>query len=225
VSAFEEVLEGHDGILRAASVPTLLEVSTLPLEVKVSARKKLISANSRMLDAPVSGTPPMVELSMAMIYASGDRDVYLKYEKVLQAMSPHVTFVGSLLSGSKYKFVAQFLATIHVTAAVEAMVFAQRAGLDLDQVSKLISASPGATSGQFQIRSPMIAAGQFEGRLVTVDMLLKDVDEVMAYAEGIGVPTDLLAIVSGHYHRLADAGEGDAEPAKLFQALAEVVTT
>lgn len=220
-SAFEDVLDGADGILRTHPTPPVIEASTLPLTAKQDARKKLADNDSQLLDAPVSGTPPMVAMKIAMIYASGDHDLYMKYEELLQAMCPKVKYVGTALNGSKIKFVAQYLATIHVTAAVEAMVYAARAGLDLTEVSELISASPGAVSGQFQIRAPLIAAGKFEGKLVTVDMMLKDVDEVVAYGNEIGAPTDLLAIVAEHYHRLSDAGHGGAEPAALFRALTE----
>ena len=219
VSSFEEVLDGPDGILRASVVPSVIETSTLPVPVKLRARETLLSAQASLLDAPVSGTPAMVERKMAMIYASGEHDLFLRHETVLQAMSGRATYVGPSFEGSKYKFVAQFLATIHATAAVHAMVYAQRAGLDLDQVSKLISASPGATSGQFQVRAPLIAAGQFEGKQVTVDVMLKDVDEVLAYGRQIGAPTDLLEIVAQQYHRLSEAGQGDAEPAALFLPL------
>jgi 3-hydroxyisobutyrate dehydrogenase-like beta-hydroxyacid dehydrogenase len=221
VDAFEEVLDGPDGILRAGSVPPVIDTSTMPLAVKLLARDKLLACQSGLLDAPVSGTPAMVERKMAMIYASGEHDLYLRHESVLRAMSGHATYVGRLLEGSKYKFVAQFLATIHATAAVHAMVYAQRAGLDLDQVSTLISASPGATSGQFQVRAPLIAAGQFEAKLVTVDIMLKDVDEVLAYGRQIGAPTELLEIVAQQYHRLSESGQGDAEPAALFPALVD----
>lgn len=220
-AAFQDVIDGPDGILRASAVPPVIECSTLPLDVKQGARKRLIDRRSQFIDAPVSGTPPMVAMKIAMIYASGDRDAYLTYEAVLQAMCPKVTYVGTEFNGSKIKFVAQFLATIHVTAAVEAMVYAQRAGLDLSQVAELISASPGATSGQFQIRAPMIAAGNFDATLVTVDMTLKDVDEVIAFAREIGAPTDLSQIVADRYHRLSDAGRGNAEPAALFRALCD----
>lgn len=218
-AAFEDVLDSADGILAASTTPPVIESSTLPLEVKRGARNKLLDRDSLLIDAPVSGTPPMVQKKIAMIYASGDRDAYLKYEEVLQAMCPKVTYVGTEFNGSKIKFVAQFLATIHVTAAVEAMVYAARAGLELDHVAELISASPGATSGQFQIRAPMIVAGNFEAKLVTVDMTLKDVDEVISYAREIGAPTDLSSIVADHFHRLSDAGHGNAEPAALFRAL------
>lgn len=218
-AAFQDVIDGPDGILRARTVPRVIDCSTLPLSVKQDARKLLIDRNSQLLDAPVSGTPPMVAAKIAMIYASGDRDAYLTYEPLLQAMCPKVSYVGTEFNGSKIKFVAQFLATIHVTAAVEAMVYAERAGLDLVQVAELISASPGAASGQFQIRAPMIAAGKFEATLVTVDMTLKDVDEVIAFAGEIGAPTDLSRIVAERYHRLSEAGHGNAEPAALFRAL------
>lgn len=220
-SAFEDVLDGPDGILRASTTPLVIEASTLPLKVKESARKKLVDNGYQFIDAPVSGTPPMVEMQIAMIYASGDRDLYLQYEDLIQAMCPKVKYVGTGLNGSKIKFVAQFLATIHVTAAVEAMVYAHQAGLDLTEVSELISASPGAVSGQFQVRAPMIAAGDFEGKLVTVDMTLKDIDQVIAYGNEIGAPTDLSTVVAEHYHRLSDAGHGDVDPAALFRALIE----
>lgn len=219
VSAFEEVLDGPDGILRATNAPVVIESSTLPISAKDHGRQKLSERQSELIDAPVSGTPPMVQMKIAMIYASGEPDAYLRYENVLQAMCPKVTYVGSDFNGSKIKFVAQFLATIHVTAAAEAMVYAARAGLDLQQVAELISASPGATSGQFQVRAPMIAAGNYAAKLVTVDMLLKDADEVIAYAREIGAPTDLSTIVADHYHRLSDAGHGLAEPAALFRTL------
>ena len=218
-SAFQDVLEGADGIFRAASPPPVIEASTLPLAVKQEARKALINKGSQLIDAPVSGTPPMVAAKIAVIYVSGDRDAYLKYEPVLQAMCPKVTYVGTGLNGSKVKCVAQFLATIHVTATVEAMVFAERAGLDLAEVSELISSNPWTASGQFQVRAPMIAAGNFEGKLVTVEMLLKDIKEVIAYATEIGAPTDLSMIVAEHYVRLSSAGHGDVDAAALYQAL------
>jgi 3-hydroxyisobutyrate dehydrogenase-like beta-hydroxyacid dehydrogenase len=218
-AAFEEVIDGPDGILRAEKTPPVIESSTLPLAVKRDVRMKLVDRQAQLIDAPVSGTPPMVQMKIAMIYASGDRDAFLQHEEVLRAMCPKVTYVGTEFSGSKFKFVAQFLATIHVTATVEAMVYAAQAGLDLQQVAELISTSPGATSGQFQIRAPMIAAGNFEAKLVTVDMTLKDVDEVIAYAREIGAPTDLSTVVADRFHRLSEAGLGNAEPAALFRAL------
>ncbi|HET6736292.1 NAD(P)-dependent oxidoreductase [Mycobacterium sp.] len=213
VSAFEDVLYGGEGILSGASVPPLIEASTLPLEVKLAARRRLLFARTGMLDAPVSGTPEMVERNVAMIYASGDRDLYLEYEAVLQAMSPHATYVGSSLNGSKYTFVAQLLSTINVASAVEAMVYAHRVGLDLDEVAELIAASPGATLGEW------IPEGQAEGSPVSVEATIRDIDEVLDHGKHIGAPRDLLTIVATHCHRLLNGGIRNAAPAESNQWL------
>lgn len=223
VESFNEVFDGEGGLLHADRVPPVIEMSTLPLDVIEQARVRLAERGAGALDAPVSGTPLMVEAKIATIYASGEQEEYERWESLLAAMAPTRSFVGEFGTGTKMKFVAQFLATINVTAAVQAMAYAQRAGLDLHQVVETISASPGAVSGQFKIRAPLIAAGQFDGRLVTVDMTLKDVDEVLAYGREIGAPDDLLGVVRTHYGALADGGEGGAEPAKLFLSFANPV--
>ncbi|WP_319456957.1 MULTISPECIES: NAD(P)-dependent oxidoreductase [unclassified Mycobacterium] len=183
VSAFEDVLYGAEGILSAVSVPPLIEVSTLPLEVKLAARRRLLFARAGMIDAPISGSPAMVEHNLAMIYASGDRDLYLEFESVLHAMSPDTTYVGSSVNGSKYKVVAQTLSTNNATAAVDAVAFAQRAGLDLAEVAELIADSPGAASEEFRLRAQLIAASRLEGW------------------PGIGSPADMLTVAAEHYHR------------------------
>ncbi|WP_319457000.1 NAD(P)-dependent oxidoreductase [Mycobacterium sp. RTGN6] len=205
-------------LLTVDDVPPLIEMSTLPVSEKERVRKQFIERGSELFDAPVSGTPPMAQAKIAMIYASGDRAIHDRFKDVFAAMSPNYCFVGEFGTGTKMKLVAQFLGLVHVTAAAQAMAYAHLAGLDLHQVAELISASPGAMSGQFKIRAPLIASGEFEGRLVTVDLSLKDVDEVIAYGQAINAPVDLISIVGEHFHKLADDGYGASDPASLFQA-------
>jgi 3-hydroxyisobutyrate dehydrogenase-like beta-hydroxyacid dehydrogenase len=200
-------------------VPPLVEMSTFPLAAKAEIREKFVARGAELFDAPVSGTPAMVEARMAVVYASGDKDVHDRFADVFKAMSPNYTYVGEFGTGTKMKLVAQFLGMVHVTAAVEAMVYAKLSGLDLNQVAELISASPGAMSGQFKVRAPLMAAGRFEGRLVTVNMALKDLDEIIAYGEELGAPLDLVNLAADHYRKLAQDGYAEADPAKLFDAL------
>lgn len=221
VASLEQVVQGENGLLAADRAPVVFEMSTLPLEAKRAACERLAARGGGLLDAPISGTPPMAAAKIAVIYSSGDRGAHDKYEAVLKAMAPASVYVGEFGAGTKMKYVAQFLATIHATATCEAMAYAELAGMDLAEVAKVISASPGATSGQFQIRAPMIVGGRFEGQLVTVDTMLKDVDQVLEYGTEIGAPTDMLSIVHQRFHELAERGDGQAEPAKLYPALLE----
>ncbi|GAB2968042.1 NAD(P)-dependent oxidoreductase [Amycolatopsis acidiphila] len=219
VASLEEVTTGPGGVLSAGQVPPLIEASTFSLTDKARIRAEFTARGAELFDAPVSGTPAMVEARMAVIYASGDQGVHDRFADVFKAMSPNYTYVGDFGTGTKMKLVAQFLGMVHVTAAVEAMAYAKLAGLDLGQVAELISASPGAMSGQFKVRAPLIAAGRFEGRLVTVNMALKDLEEIIAYGEELDAPLDLVHIANEHYRKLAEDGFGEADPGKLFDAL------
>ncbi|WP_063047031.1 NAD(P)-dependent oxidoreductase [Nocardia pseudovaccinii] len=221
VKSLDSVISGPEGVLTAENIPPLIESSTFPVAEKERMRAQFVARGVEVLDAPVSGTPPMVAAKLATIYASGDREVHDRFADVFQAMSPKYTYVGGFGTGTKVKLVAQFLAMVHVTATAEAMVYAKLAGLDLEQVAYLIAGSPGAASGQFAIRAPLMAAGQFEGRLATVDMAVKDLEEVVSFGEELGAPLDLVHIAHQHYRRLAAAGSADADPAKLFEALLE----
>ena len=116
----------------------------------------------------------------AVVFASGDKPAYDAVKPAIDALAPKNVFVGGVGAGTNFKYVANLLAFVNVTAAIEAMAFASKAGLDLNLVAGVISQSPGATSGQFNIRAPMIAQGNFESRLVTVDQMREVADQIVA---------------------------------------------
>ncbi|MFI9536933.1 NAD(P)-dependent oxidoreductase [Nocardia fusca] len=217
-AALRETIEGSAGLLAAEHVPPLVELSTLAVDLKSEIREKLVARGSDLLDAPVSGTPAMVAARIAVIYASGDPLLHDRAQAVIKAMSPHFVYVGEFGTGTKMKLIAQYLGLVHVTAAAEAMAYAELSGLNLQQVTELISASPGAVSGQFKIRAPLMAAGQYEGRLVTVDLVLKDIGEVLSYGTEVNAPVSLIKVAERHFRRLEVDGYGSADPAKLFDA-------
>jgi putative dehydrogenase len=217
--SLEEVTTGADGVLAAENVPPLVEASTLAITDKARVREHFVARGAELFDAPVSGTPAMVEAKIAVIFASGDQDQYERFADVFRAMSPNGRYVGEFGTGTKIKLVAQYLALVHVTAAVEAMAYAQSAGLDLAQVAEVISASPGAASGQFTIRAPLMAARKFDGRLTTVAMALKDLEEVISYGDELGASLELIRAADRHYRRAEAEGHADADPAKLFDVL------
>lgn len=218
-AALHEFVDGPNGLLSAERVPSVIELSTLSISLKEQLRQRLLARESDMLDAPVSGTPAMVTARIAVIYASGDHSIHSRVEDVLRAMSPHYVWVGEFGTGLRMKLVAQYLGLAHVTATAEAMAYAKLSGLDLHQVTELVASSPGAVSGQFKIRAPLIAAGQFDGKLVTVAMTLKDIDEVLSYGAEIDAGMDMIKVAKKHFRRLEADGYIDSDPAKLFDAL------
>jgi len=205
----------------AEALPTVIEMSTVSIPVMQELRDELRDRGGELLDCPVSGTPDMAAAKKAVVFASGDKAAYDGVAHYISALAPMNVFVGELGAGTNFKYVANLLAFVNVTAAIEAMSFASAAGLDLNLVANVISQSPGATSGQFNIRAPMIAAGNFDSRLVTVDQMREVADQIVAHARQIGASTPLIETVQTLYDEFAAQGESDSDPAKLFLYLQE----
>ena len=215
-AALEQVLAGDDGVLAAeGEAPLVVELSTVSIPLMESLQERIAAGGGDLLDCPVSGTPPMAEAKEAVIFASGDRGSYEKASELIAAMAPKNVFVGPIGAGTNFKYVANLLAFVHVTAAAEAMAFASAAGLDLNMVAGVISKSPGATSGQFNIRAPMIAEGNFGNALVTVEMMREVCDQICARADEVGASTPLIEVVRDLYAEFAAQGDADSDPGKL----------
>jgi putative dehydrogenase len=220
--ALKAVIEGPDGILAAdGELPTVIEMSTVSITTMQHLREALVARGGELLDCPVSGTPDMAAAKQAVVFASGSRAAFDAVAEIIKAIAPANVFVGELGAGTHFKYVANLLAFVNVTAAIEAMSFASAAGLDLGLVASVISQSPGATSGQFNIRAPMIAEGKFDSRLVTVDQMREVCEQICHHAEEIGASTPLIGVVRDLYDEFAARGENDSDPAKLFLYLQE----
>lgn len=217
--SLQEVLSGPDGIIAAGRATLVVELSTFAIPFKRGQRDVLADAGGEMLDCPVSGTPAMAAAKEAVVFVSGEQEAYGRAKDVIAAMAPKNIYVGAFGQATNMKYVANFLAFVHVTVAAEAMAFAGLVGLDQGLVAKLISGSAGATSGQFNIRAPLMAERRFESVLVTVDMMRKDLELITEHAAEVGASARLLEVVKDLYDEMAAQGEGDSDPAKLMALL------
>ncbi|MCW3013042.1 MAG: 2-hydroxy-3-oxopropionate reductase [Solirubrobacterales bacterium] len=224
-ASLEAVLSGEDGIIAAGRPTLVVELSTFAIPFKRAQRDVLRDAGGDMLDCPVSGTPPMAAAKEAVVFVSGDSEAFGRAQDVIKALTPKSIYVGEFGQATNMKYVANFLAFVHVTVAAEAMAFAGLVGLDQHLVAKLIAGSAGATSGQFNIRAPLMAERRFESALVTVDMMRKDLELITDHAEDVGASARLLNVVKDLYDEMAALGEGDSDPAKLMAVLQDRAQT
>jgi 3-hydroxyisobutyrate dehydrogenase len=217
--AITDVIE--DILTADCDMPVIVEMSTVSIPAMERFHEQLAARGGALLDCPVSGTPDMAAARKAVVFMSGEEAACDRVEPIIAAIAPAHVYVGPIGAGTNFKYVANLLAFINVTAAIEAMSFAAAAGLDLGLVAKVISQSPGATSGQFNIRAPMIAEGKFDSSLVTVDQMREVCEQIVAHAQEIGASTPLISVVHDLYEEFGNQGESDSDPAKLFLYLQE----
>ena len=91
-----------------------------------------------------------------VVYASGDGAAIASCRDLFADFAKQSADLGAYGNGSRMKFVANLLVAIHNVASAEAMLLAERAGLDLNQVIEMVA--PGA--GEFGCDTPLFTTTQ-----------------------------------------------------------------
>jgi 3-hydroxyisobutyrate dehydrogenase-like beta-hydroxyacid dehydrogenase len=193
VKALEAVLFGDHGVVSSGRRGILVvETSTFPLDAKESARTRLADAGMAMMDAPVSGTGSQAAAKDITVLASGDRADYDRAGSTLKHIARAVHYVGAFGAGSKMKYVANLLVTIHTVAAAEAIALAEKAGLDPKLMVELLARSGGGST-MLQVRGASMAAGTYRTPMMKVDVFQKDLDIIANFARQTGCAVPLFS--------------------------------
>ena len=121
-------------------------------------------------------------------------------------------------NGSRMKYVANLLVTIHNVASAEAMVLGIKSGLDPRMVYDLIRAGVGS-SRVFEVRGPMMVAGQYDQPTATMETHLKDIDIIGTFAAELHCPTPLFTAAVQFYYAGVAQGRGGQDTAAVCAVL------
>src|SRR5260370_565010 len=144
-------------------------------QAKSRGHAPLAAQGKILLDCPVSGTGAQAANKDLVVFASGDKAAFERCREVLAGMSRAQKYVGAFGNGSRMKFIANHLVTIHNLASAEAFVLGEMAGLDPALAFAVIGDSAGS-SRMFQIRGPMIVSSQYNEPSETMKPHLEDLD-------------------------------------------------
>jgi L-threonate 2-dehydrogenase len=199
---------------------TVVEMSTFALEDKMKAEKTLREAGHVMLDCPVSGTGAQARMKDLVVYASGDRASIAALRPLFADFSRQAHDLGAFGNGSRMKYIANLLVSIHNVASAEAMVLGMKAGLNPQKVFDVISTSAG-TSRMFEVRGPMMVAGEYDEATMRISMWQKDLAIISAFARSLGVPTPTFDATLPLYADALAAGYGPQDTGAVCAVLEE----
>jgi len=166
----------------------------------------------------VSGTGAQAATKDLVVFVGGDETAFEHCREVLAGISRAQKYVGTFGNGSRMKFIANHLVTIHNLATAEALVLGEMAGLDPALVYDVIADSAGS-SRMFQIRGPMMVAGQYDEPTATMTTHLKDLDIIGKFAADLHCPTPLLTTAVQYYYAGVAQGRGSQDTAALCAVL------
>ena len=192
---------------------------TFEISDKERCRTALEAAGMAMLDCTISGTGTQAKTGDLVVYASGRESLYPACLPVFSAFARATHYVGDFGNGSKVKFIANLLVAIHTAAAAEAMVLAQRAGLDLQAVYDLVKIGAG-TSRMFEVRGPSMVAGEYDKNVASkIELWQKDMLVIDGFARALNCPIPLFAQSAQIYNAAVGQGRGKLDMAAICTVL------
>ena len=220
-SAVEGALFGSDGVASGVSAGSvILDMGTFGLELKHSVAERFAKHGASVLDTPVSGTGSQAATRDLVVFASGDRAAFERARTALEALARDVRYVGAFGNGSKLKYIANLLVTIHNLSTAEAMVLAAKAGIDETMLLDILGESA-ASSRMLQVRGPMMAANRYEPATMRLEVYKKDLEIIDAFAKSLDCPTPLFTASLPYYARAIAEGRGNQDTAAIVTVLRE----
>ncbi|WP_100403175.1 NAD(P)-dependent oxidoreductase [Bacillus sp. FJAT-42315] len=202
----EEVYLGREGILAASRVGQIvIDMTTskpsLAQQIYLKAKEKGVFA----LDAPVSGGDTGAKNGTLAIMVGGDRGAYEKVLPIFEIIGQNIVYQGEAGAGQHAKMCNQIAIATNMIGICEALLYAQKAGLDPETVLKSIS-SGAAGSWSLSNLAPRIIKEDFKPGFY-IKHFIKDMKIALEEAEKMELNLPGLAMAKEMYEQLASKGE------------------
>lgn len=213
----EEALFGPAGAasgLREGGV--VVDMSTISPVASRDFHERLAQRKLHMLDAPVSGGPARAKTGELTIMAGGDAQTFERCEPVLRAMGKP-TLVGPAGMGETFKLVNQIIIASVMVADVEALVFAKKAGADIELLRQVLAT---ATASNYLLDKWLPKAWFQDAHKggFALDLLRKDLNAALEAAKAMGVPMNSSSVAYQLYTTASHEGYGGED----YSAVAHV---
>lgn len=171
----EQVVTGKNGILEGAKPGSIIiDMSSISPIVAIKLSEAAAEKDVEMIDAPVSGGEPKAIDGTLSIMAGGKAEVFESIKDILLSMGASAILIGGIGSGNTAKLANQIMVALHLAAVSEAMVFAEKAGVDSEKVYQAIRGGL-AGSTVLDAKMPLILDRNFKPggpiRMHTKDLL------------------------------------------------------
>ncbi|MEZ5614246.1 MAG: NAD(P)-dependent oxidoreductase [Rhodocyclaceae bacterium] len=214
----EEVALGEHGILHGARPGTVLvDMGTIPPGTARRIAARLAERGIEAIDAPVSGGEVGARNATLAIMAGGKADVLERVRPLLEKLGKTLVHIGPSGAGQVAKACNQMIMVSCIEAVAEAMLLAEKAGVDPARVAAAISGGS-AASRVVEVFGAKMAARDFAAG-VEARLHHKDFAILMNEAHALGAPLPIAAQVWQQLNALMAHGWGREDTSVLLKVL------
>jgi 3-hydroxyisobutyrate dehydrogenase-like beta-hydroxyacid dehydrogenase len=191
-AAVRSVALGEDGVIAGLKPGGIfVDMSTIAPDQSLAISNAFEKAGLTMLDAPLSGSPPVVEAGNASVMVGGDRAAFERLEPVFLAIGRKALYIGERGKAVRMKVALNMCLVIEMVAFCEAVALAEKGGVDraiaVEAMLNSVVASP-----VMAYRGPFILEGKMpEKPLADVTLQQKDMLLALDLGRKSGVPVPL----------------------------------
>ena len=217
----EAVILGEEGVLSAAKPgATLVDMTTsqpaLAVRIAEAAKAKGIAS----LDAPVSGGDVGARDAKLAIMVGGEQAAYDAVLPLFEKMGQLIRLMGGPGAGQHTKMSNQTLIAGNMIGAVESLLYAYKAGLDLTAVMEVVG-SGAARSFCYTNLGPRIVAGDYDPGFY-IKHFVKDMGIALDEAKRMNLGLPGLALVHQFYCAAQGLGFENLGTQALYKVLAHL---
>lgn len=217
----QQVILGEDGVvagLKEGGIVVEMTTSRPALAARIAKAAEEKGAHS--IDAPVSGGDIGARGAALSIMVGGEKPIFQKLLPLFSLMGRTIEYQGEAGSGQHTKMVNQILIATGMIGVCEALLYGYRAGLDLDNVLKSVSAGA-AGSWSLTNLAPRLLKEDYDPGFF-IEHFIKDMGIALEEARRMNLSLPGLALAQQLYIAVAGAGHEKSGTQALLLGLAKL---
>ena len=202
----ERAILGEGGVLAGAKKGSIIiDMSSIAPSMSQKIFQECSKEGVEMMDAPVSGGEPGAINATLAIMVGGKQEIFDQCYDLLSVMGSNVVLTGDIGAGNITKLANQIIVAANIEALSEAMVLAQKAGVDPERVFNAIRGGL-AGSTVMEAKAPMMLDRNFRAGF-RIRLHQKDLRNVLQTAQELNVPLPVTALLQQMLGSLVNDGE------------------
>ncbi|MFN8522498.1 MAG: 3-hydroxyisobutyrate dehydrogenase [Chloroflexota bacterium] len=205
---------GSSGVLDGIRQDAIyVDMSTIDPTVTKKVHAVFRDRGVQMLDAPVSGGSNGARDGTLTIMVGGPAELFERLEPVFGAMGTNIIHCGDVGMGGVVKLVNNLMSAVNTAAIVEAFNLGVHAGADPRVMFDVVSKSSGSCFGLLKNTpipglNPDTPSSRGDEPGFMIDLMVKDLSQAMAAAQGAGAPAMLANVAHEMYRAASNMGYG-----------------
>jgi 3-hydroxyisobutyrate dehydrogenase/2-hydroxy-3-oxopropionate reductase len=214
-NAVLSLLDGDSGLLSGISAgDVVVDMGTSGVEHTEIARQRLADAGAHLVEAPVSGSVASAVSRKLLIMASGEPSAVDVALPVLRGIADNVVRIGGPGTGAAMKLAVNDVLFAINQAIAEALVLAERAGIERT-VAYDVFASSAVAAPVVHYRRNVFEHPESSPVTFPIDLVIKDLELVEALANRVNAAMPQAAANLASMRAASAAGFGAADMGQL----------